>query len=182
MIRGLRFERLGQPPALGLVLVGQRRELALFSDGLFDLITNRSLTFFVAHAVDLGALDRVLEPMCLRLVAEVEQQRFHTVRVVLERNPLNEHRSSFVIGGGEMALDRCGAIRPASRREFLPLGMLGRDNAISQVGVQGGAQRVDAEEAERGIIARQQYAVETHPYQAGRLPLEEPAQVRRVRR
>ena len=61
VIRGLRFERLGQPPALGLVLVGQRRELALFSDGLFDLITNRSLTFFVAHAVDLPHAGEVFQ-------------------------------------------------------------------------------------------------------------------------
>ena len=120
--------------------------------------------------------------MRLRLVAEVEQQRLETVRVVLERNPLNEHGSSIVIGDDEMALERCGAVRPASRREFLPLGALGRDNAIGQVGVQDGAPRADAEEAERGIVARQQYTVEAHPYQAGRLPLEEPTQIRRVRR
>ena len=181
-IRGLRFERLRQPLALGLILFGQHRKLQPFSGGLFDLITSRSLTFFVADTVDLGALNRVLEPTGLRLVAEVEQQRFDTVRVVLERNPLNEHGSSIVIEDDEMALERCGATRPASRREFLPLGALGRDHAISQAGVQDGAQRADAEEAERGIVARQQYTVEAHPYQAGRLPLEQPAQIRRVRR
>jgi hypothetical protein len=181
-ICGLRFERLRQPPALGLILVGQHRELQPFSDGLFDLITSRSLTFFVAHTVDLGALDGVLEPMRLRLVAEVVQQRLETVRVVLERNPLNEHGTSIVIGDDEMALERRGAVRPASRREFLPLGALGRDNAISEVGVQYGAPRSDAEEAERGNVSSQQYTLEAHTYKAGRLPLEEPTQIQRVRR
>jgi hypothetical protein len=80
-----------------------------------------------------------------------------------------------------MALERCGTL-PASRHEFLPLSALGRDYAIGQVGVQDGAPRADAEEAERGMVAREQYTVEAHPYQAGRLPLEEPTQMRCVRR
>ena len=73
-IRGLGGERLGQPPTLGLMFVSQRCEPSVFSDGLLDLITCRSLTFFMAHSVDLGALDGVLEAMRLRLVAEAEQQ------------------------------------------------------------------------------------------------------------
>ena len=65
----LRFERLDQPQTLGLVLVGQHRELQPFSDRRFDLITG-SLTFFVLEMVDAGALNRVVEPLRLRLVAE----------------------------------------------------------------------------------------------------------------
>jgi hypothetical protein len=59
---------------------------------------------------------------------------------------------------------------------------LGRGNTISQVGVQDGAPRGGGEEAERGIVARQQCPVEAHAYQAGRLPVEEPTQIRGVRR
>jgi hypothetical protein len=42
----LRLERLDRPPTLGLVLVGQHRELQRFSDRRFDLITG-SLRFFI---------------------------------------------------------------------------------------------------------------------------------------
>jgi hypothetical protein len=90
-----RVKRLGQPPALGLifgmVLGGYCRELHSFNDGLFDLIACRPQTFFLACAADLGTPDGALEPMHLRLIAEVEQQRVDTIGVVLERNPLNEH-------------------------------------------------------------------------------------------
>jgi hypothetical protein len=156
-IRDLRIERLGQPVTLGLmlglVLGGYCRELHSFNDGLFDLITCRPQTLFLACTVDLGTPDGALEPMRVGLIAEVEQQRVDTIGVVRERNPLNEHRPNVVLDD-ELGLDRGGALRPHSCREFLPLGEFGNDDAIRQISVQDGRELPDAEEAEPGIVAR----------------------------
>ena len=124
----------------------------------------------------------MVEKLRLRLVAEVKQQRLDKVRVVLERNPLNEHRVSLVIADDEIALERCSARLPASRDVFLPLSPLGRHYAIDQVGAHDCAPHVDAEEAERGTVPCEQHPVEAHAYQAGRLLLEEPTQIGSVRR
>jgi hypothetical protein len=67
-------EGLNQALALCLMFVDQRREPQTFGGCLFGFLTRRLLTFFVASTVDRGALDGALEPMRLRLVAEVEQQ------------------------------------------------------------------------------------------------------------
>jgi len=136
--RDVRIERPGQPVALGfmlgLVLSRYCRELHSFNDGLFDLVACLPLTFFLACTVDLGTPDGVLEPMHLRLIAEIEQQRVDTIGVVVERNPLNEHGPN-VVTDDEKGLERGGARRPQSFGEFLPLGEFGRDEAIRQIGV-----------------------------------------------
>jgi hypothetical protein len=178
-IGGLRVERLGQPPALGPILVDRYADLQPFNAALGDSIATRALTF--VQKIDHGAEDRLLEPLRLRLVAEVKQQRLETVRVVLERSPLNEHAASLVIADDEIALERCGTRVPAPRHEFLPLSAVSRDYAIDQVRAHDAA-RVDAEEAERATAARDQRSVEAHPDQAGRLPLEELTQIGSVRR
>ena len=181
-LRGLLFALPGRRPAFDNVSIGERRAFQVLGDGLFELIARRPLTFFTAHAVHLRALDRALELAHLRLVAEVQQQRVDAVRMVVERHALNEHRSRLVAGRHQMAVERRGAVRPAACDEFLPPRPFGLDDAIDEGGVEDGAQRADGEEAERGIVAGEQAAVEAHPDQAGRLPLEEPAQVRRVSR
>lgn len=65
--------------------------------------------------------------------------------MVSERDSLNEQGSS-VVENHEMALERCGALRPDTGGEFLPLGAIGRDEAIGQVGVQDGPAGAHAEE------------------------------------
>jgi hypothetical protein len=102
--------------------------------------------------------------------------------VVLERDALKDHGSIIVIEDHQTALERCGAVRPDSDGECLPLGAFGRGDAIRQVGVQDGVERADAEEVERGIVAREQQTVQAYANQAGRLSLEQPAQMRGVSR
>ena len=177
---GLRFELPGRRLAPGMMLAGERRGLQVSGDGLLELIARRPLAFLVAHALRLSALYRALEQTRLRLVAEVQKQRIDSIRVVVERHALNEHWPGFFTRIHEMALERGGAVRPAAGGEFLPAGAFGLDDATSEVGVEDGAQRAGGKEAERGIVAGEQGAVEAYPYQAGRLPVEEPAQERRV--
>ena len=74
-----------------------------------------------------------------------------------------------------MTLERCRALRRALRHELVPLRAFGRGQSIDQVAVQDRLLLADAEETERGLVAREQNTVEANPYQA-RLPLEEPAQ------
>ena len=181
-LRGLRFALPGRRPALDGVLIGERSVFQVFGDGLFELIARRPLTFLAAHAVHLRALDLALELAHLRLVAEVQQQRVDPVGMVVERHALNEHRSRLAAGDHEMALERGGAVRPAASGELLPPGPFGLGDAIGELSVEDGAERADGEKPERGIVAGEQGAVEAHPDQAGRLPLEKPAQVCRVSR
>jgi hypothetical protein len=158
----LRFERVDKSPTLGLVLAGAHRGLEPVSDGRVDLIAG-SPTFFILERVDRGALGRGVELLRRRLVAEVQQQRLDTVRVVRERHRLKQHRARIVIAGYEMPLDRCLAIRRASRHELGPLAAFGRDQSIEKVAVDDGGLLAGTEQIERGIVAREHNTVEAHP-------------------
>ena len=98
--------------------------------------------------------------------------------MILERDGLQECRP----GGGaagwtDMACERRGAVGPDARGELLPLRPLFRNEAICQIGVQNRAERSAAEQGKRGIVAREQRAVQASANEAGRLPVEQPAQV-----
>ena len=136
---------LRQLPALGMMFVNERCGVQVFSDGPFELIARRTLTFLFARALRLRALDGPLEQAHLRLVAEVQQQRVDPVRVIIERDALNEYRSHVATGDHEMAFERGRAVRPAAGGEFLPPGAFGLDDAIGEAGVEDGAQRADGE-------------------------------------
>ena len=101
-----------------------------------------------------------------RRVAEAEQQRVDTVRMVLDRNALKEHGSIDAVRDREVALNRGGTACPDPVGKFLPVSAVGRDEAIGQVGVQDGPERVDAEEAERCIVAGEEHAV-PRPHEPG---------------
>jgi len=168
----LRVEHLGEPRAFGLIIVGQHAKLQRFSADPFVLIADR----LTHHR---GAL--VVQPLRLRLLAEMEQQRLDTVRMVCERDSLNNHGASVLIADDEMTVEGRRAFGRASRDEFLPLRVAGREQAIGQAAVQDGSP-LCSEEGERRLVAREQNAIETHPYQARWPPLEQPAQRRGVRR
>ena len=117
-----------------------------------------------------------------RRVAEADQQGVDTVRMVLDRNALKEHGSIDAVQDREVALDRGGTACPDPVGKFLPGSAVGRDEAIGQVGVQNGPERLDAEKAERCIVAGEEHAVPGHTNQAARLAFEQLTEVRGVGR
>jgi len=149
----------------------QHRDIAAVLTFLLQRRQLAALEFFLercerrlAVPVGRGTPGRLLDALARRLLANVEQQRLETVRMLRERNRLNEHAARRVIAEEKIAFEGCGAFRPASRREFLPLSALARDEAVAQVGVQDRWPRTASQQAERGIVAGEQPAVQAHPY------------------
>jgi hypothetical protein len=177
----LRVEGCGQTLPLDPILVDLCDKLLVFRERLFELLARLFLPSFLAFTADLFALKRSFEPMRQRRVAEAEQQRVDTVRVVVDRNALKEHGSIGAVRESQMVFNRRGAARPGSIGKFLPIAAGGRGQAVRQVGIQDGAERFHAEEAERRIIAGEEQAVPAHANQAARLPLEELTEIRGIR-
>ena len=186
-IRDLRVEGCGQTLPFGPMLFDLCGQPLLFRESPVELLVRlfrpSFLAFlaFLAFTGDPLALKRCLEPVRQRRVAEAEQERLDTIRVVVDRDALKKHGA---IGAGresQMVFGRRGAARPDLIGEFLPVSTVGRGQAVRQVGVQDSAERVDIEEAERRIIASEEQAVPAHANQAARLPLEELAEIGGIR-
>ncbi len=127
-------------------------------------------------------LQRFFQPAQRRGVANGDQQRLDLIRMVAQRNRLQLHRPDPRCAARQFALDRAGAGRPDTIREFPPgVDLVGREVLLEPL-VENLAEVVFAEKTQPRVVAGQQQTVAADAKQTGGLLFQQRSEVGGLRR